>query len=123
MTKLGQLTLCALLSMFAGSALAYDLVLPDPAQRRGMSYEEYSSIRQKMRQRIGGTAPAANNKQQPVVEQKPAEPQDDSGLAEGSYGRDFQSRNRMEDRPSQVKIDRPERPQFNRPERPDVFRR
>lgn len=122
MNKLGQFTLFALLGMVASAVLAQDLVVPDPAQRRGMSYEEYSSIRQKMRQRIAGK-PAASEQTKKTTPAQDSTQQDDPTQAEGSYGRDFQSRNRMEDRPSHVKIDRPERPQFSRPDRPDVFRR
>ena len=108
-----KFSLIVCLCLLTGTALAQDVVEPDREHRRGMSYEEYSSIREQMRVRMENTQ---SNKQK---QQKSDD--DQTSSAEGSYGRDYQSRNQV-DRPD-VKFERPERPQINRPERPEVFRR
>lgn len=114
MKTLTQIGLFACLCMMTGIALAQDVVVPDLEHRRGMSYEEYSSIREKMRMRMDSKQSANNPNERENKSEDPV-------TAKGSYGRDYQSRNQV-DRPD-VKFERPERTQNNRPERPEVFRR
>jgi hypothetical protein len=58
--QLFKLTISSILgfSLLATLACAQDLDFPNKAQRQGMSYEEYSALREKMRARLENMTPA-----------------------------------------------------------------
>lgn len=109
------LLLCV--SLAAPLARAQDIAVPNREQRQGMSYEEYTDFREKMRLRMEKmraekrNLPPAENKR-PQEEQKQAD-------TERAYGKGYDSRSRNIDRPD-IADRRPERPRverFNRAER------
>jgi hypothetical protein len=120
-TKYLLLLLC--LGLFAGDALAQEIVVPDREKLRGMSYEEYSSIREKMRHRL-------ENRKESADENDQAGKEDTQPAAQGSYGKSYKSRSQQKDsmdtglRPERPeRLERPERPHVDRFERPDIMRR
>lgn len=108
------------LGLFAGDALAQEIVVPDRDKLRGMSYEEYSSIREKMRHRL-------ENRKETADENNQASKEETQPAAQGSYGKNYQTRSQQRDnidtasRPERP--ERPERPHVDRFERPDIMRR
>ena len=109
-STLSYLLLCAGLS--APLAWAENIAAPDKEQRQGMSLEEYTDFREKMRLRMekmradeGNPLSAENKRQQ--EEQKQAD-------SERTYGKGYDSRSHNIDR-SDTADRRPERP--NRGER------
>lgn len=114
-SALTYLLLCAGLS--APLTWAENIAAPDRQQRQGMSYEEYTDFREKMRLRMERmraderNPPSAENKR-PQEEQKEAD-------SERTYGKGYDSRSHNIDRPD-IADRRPERPRverFNRVER------
>jgi hypothetical protein len=109
------------MSLLASAAMAETLPLPDKDHRQGMSYEEYSSYREKMRKRMDEhKLPAAEDKQPPESTRYSPEKIEKSSSA---YGQGYQSRSPAEDRPDTAAVNRPERPRFERFNRGDMGRR
>lgn len=110
-----NLTVAVCMTLCATLALAQDVAVPEREQRRGMSYEEYSSVRENMRLRMekiqdNKRKQAAARESRP--EAKPVRPVPDS-----AYGQGYQARNR----PDTAAVERPER--VERPARIERFNR
>ena len=103
---------------FAPVAMAQDFAPPDKEHRQGMSYEEYSSYREKMRMRMEKMTPEERKQAHEMMlnpEGHKERPNPDS-----AYGQGFHTRKRLEDRPATASGNRPDRPRverFNRGER------
>lgn len=109
------------MSLLVPAAMAETFSVPDKERRQGMSYEEYSSYREKMRKRMeGNKLPAAEQKQPSESSRFAPEKIEKSG---STYGQGYQSRNATDDRPDMAAINRPERPRFERFNRGDMGRR
>lgn len=114
-----QLLLC--MSLFVPAAMAESISVPDKNQRQGMSYEEYSNYREKMRKQMEKNKPEE-------VKQNPAPANAPSGQTEkasqgSAYGKGYHSRNQPEDRPDTGAGNRPDRPRIERFNRGDMGRR
>lgn len=97
-------------SLFVTNTMAQEFPPADREHRQGMSFEEYSAHREKMRLRM-----------QPSESQKPPVEHIDKPRA---YGQGFQSRNRNEEgRQDAGRVDRPDRPRLERIDRGDRMRR
>jgi rare lipoprotein A (peptidoglycan hydrolase) len=94
-----MLTLCA--GLCAAPAMAGELSVPDKEKRQGMSYEEYSNYREKMRQRMASEQPA--DSRQAATPSDGTHTETQAGHA-SSYGQGYNSRKPAADRP-----DRPAR--------------
>lgn len=103
------------LSQLATPALAQELAVPDKEHLNGMSYEEYSGYREKMRMRMEKASP---QEQEPMQEPDNRDRDTMNKPAQGSaYGQGYSSRNNVSnDKPETRPDSRPERPQI--PERP-----
>jgi rare lipoprotein A (peptidoglycan hydrolase) len=97
---LSILTLCA--GLCTAPAMAGELSVPDKEKRQGMSYEEYSNYREKMRQRMASEQPADSRQVTSPSDGTQAETEQ-AGHA-SSYGQGYSSRKPAADRP-----DRPAR--------------
>ncbi|HUX90886.1 MAG TPA: hypothetical protein VMV48_09380 [Gallionellaceae bacterium] len=102
------------MSLFLPPAMAEQLSVPDKAHRQGMSYEEYSKYREKMRTQM-------ESRKHEDFKPKQAPSNSPSGQIEQSqggsaYGKGYHSRNPPEDRPhvDAVRPDRPHGERFNR---------
>lgn len=107
-----RLSSAALLCLtLATSAMAQDVAIPDRDQRRGMSYEEYSQLRENMRMRMEKMHNSGSPKN---VENEPHEnAQAAQQNPESTYGKGYRTR-------TQENISAPERPErAERPERPE----
>lgn len=114
-----SLMLC--MSLLVPAAMAETISVPDKERRQGMSYEEYSGYREKMRKRMEEhKLPAAEHKQPPEFTPYSPEKIEKPG---STYGQGYQSRSPAEDRPDTAVIIRPERPRFERFNRGDMGRR
>lgn len=108
------------MSLFHPLATAEQLSVPDKAHRQGMSYEEYSKYREKMRMQM-------ESRKQGDFKAKQAPSNSPSGQIEQSqggsaYGKGYHSRNPPEDRPH-VNAGRPDRPHGERFNRSGMGRR
>ena len=108
-----QLVVC--MYLFAPASYARDASSPEKQPRNGMSYEEYSSMREKMRMQMDSVGrddlrqlrESENNSNSRI--ERPARYND--------YGRGYQSRNRdmvRPDNPSGERAERPEHPRFEK---------
>lgn len=107
-----QLVLC--MSLFVPVAIAENLAVPDKEHRQGMSYEEYSHYREKMRNHMEKMHPE-EHKQMPEQTEK-INPN-------SAYGQGYHSRNRAEDRPDAASGSRSEHPRGDRFNREGMGRR
>lgn len=106
-------SLAATLFLLAANAMAQEVTVPEREQRRGMSYEEYSSVRENMRLRMEKMR-EAERKQEILREARPdAAPR----TADGNYGQGYHTRTR----PDAATVERPERAE--RPQRIERFNR
>lgn len=105
-------TLAATL-LLASNAMAQEVNVPEREQRRGMSYEEYSSVRENMRLRMEKMR-EAERKQETMREAQPSAP---PRTADGKYGQGYHTRSR----PDAATIERPEHAE--RPQRIERFNR
>lgn len=102
-------------SLLPASVLAQELAVPDKEHLNGMSYEEYSGYREKMRMRM---EKAGTQEQEPMQEPDNRDRDTINKHDQGSaYGQGYSSRNNVSnDKPGTRPDSRPERPQI--PERP-----
>jgi len=114
------LLLCT--SLFAPVAMAQEqFTAPDKEHRQGMSYEEYSQFREKMRMRMEKMHQERLEQNQESAD-RPAQ-QTERTQPDNAYGKGYHSRNRAEDRPDAGPDRQPERPRFERFNRGDMMRR
>lgn len=113
-----QLLLC--ISLFVPVANAENLSVPDKEHRQGMSYEEYSHYREKMRLHMDKMHPQ-DPKQAPAPS-NPTPEQTDKLNPNSAYGQGYHSRERTEDRPDRSIDKRSDRPNFERFNRGDMGR-
>lgn len=114
-----QFLLC--ISLFAPVAMAQEFTPPDREHRKGMSYEEYSSYREKMRMRMEKMTPE-ERKQRHEMMNRPSD-QTERPKPDSAYGQGFHSRKRLEDKPATETDNRPDRPRTERFNRRESFRR
>jgi hypothetical protein len=113
-STLSYLLLCAGLS--APLAWAEDIAAPDREKRQGMSYEEYTNFREKMRLRIKEKRDEKRN-HSPETAPHSQEAKEERPHAARIYGQGFDSRNQGNDRPDIARPERPRVERFNRVER------
>jgi hypothetical protein len=114
-----QLLLC--MSLLVPVANAENLSVPDKEHRQGMSYEEYSNYREKMRLHMDKMHPQ-DPKQAPAPS-SPTPEQTDKLNPNSAYGQGYHSRERTEDRPDAASGSRPEHPRGDRFDRGGMGRR
>ena len=102
------------LSLMLPAALAQQIDAPSKAQRQGMSYEEYTDFREKMRLRMEKMRADHRNQS---AETDPHPHAEKEKHDERAYGKGFDSRNRDNDRPDTARPDRPRVERFNRHDR------
>jgi len=118
-----QMLVC--MCLFVPAAYAEDFSIPDKEHRQGMSYEEYSRVREKMRKHIESVPPEA---QQQEASSRGAEASAKT-QHDSRYGQGYHSRNEAADRPDVPDIpaidagSRPDRPHIERFNRSDMGRR
>lgn len=95
------------MNMPAASALAQDLNIPDRDQRQGMSYEEYSALREKMRARLEKMTPSERQAQREKWQENRLNQRDEVR----TYGLGYQARRHDMEKPA----NQPDKP--NLPER------
>jgi stringent starvation protein B len=111
------------MSLFVPAALAENLAVPAKDHRQGMSYEEYSSYREKMIKRMDESKQSPEERRQlPDSSRRPHE-QMEKPNPNSAYGQGYQSRKLAEDRAERGVDNRPERPSFERFNRGDTGRR
>lgn len=113
------LALC--LSLCAPAALAQSISVPDEERRQGMSYEEYSQYREKMRVQMEKLK-SEEAKQTQTAPANPAN-QSEQSNQDSAYGQGYHSRNPAQYRPQNEAGSRPERPRPERINRGDMGRR
>jgi hypothetical protein len=110
------LTIALCMSLSATHVMAQDVAVPSQEQRRGMSYEEYSSVRENMRLRMEKMQEAKRKQEasrEPSAVEEPVQLVPDS-----AYGQGYDTRNRSD------AAGRPERPErIERPARIERFNR
>ena len=114
-----QLLLC--MSLLVPVANAENLSVPDKEHRQGMSYEEYSHYREKMRLHMEKMHPQ-DPKQAPAPS-NPTPEQTDKLNPNSAYGQGYHSRERTEDRPDTASGSRPEHSRGDRFDRGGMGRR
>jgi len=97
-----QLVLC--MSLFVPVAMAENLAVPDKEHRQGMSYEEYSHYREKMRLHMDKMH-AQERRQAPEPSNTTPE-QTEKLNPNSAYGQGYHSRERTEGRPEHPRGDR-----------------
>ena len=114
-----QILLC--MSLFAPVVQAQETVATDKTHREGMSYEEYSKFRAKMRQNME----KMHSDEQKQSQDANSTPQEKMKMRhhDSTYGQGYRSRV-TEDRPDTARENRPDHPQrIERIERGDMGRR
>lgn len=102
------------MGLLVSAATAEELAVPDKEHRQGMSYEEYSHYREKMRKHMEKMHPEEHG-------QTPE--QTEKINPNSAYGQGYHSRERAEDRPDTASGDRPEHPRGDRFDRGSMGRR
>ena len=120
-----QLLLC--LSIVTPVAMAQGTPASGKEHSQGMSYEEYSTFREKMRMRMEKSHAQESNSSLEAGD-SPAEQHAERVKPDSAYGQGYQSRNRSEGRPEHNRPDnhtnnRPERIKVEKPDRGDRMRR
>ena len=113
-----QLMLC--MSLFVPVAKAENLSVPDKEHRQGMSYEEYSNYREKMRMHMERMTPEERKQAQDSSGRPPErmeKPNHDS-----AYGQGYHSRDQAESRPGMGAGNKPDHPRVERFNRGDMGR-
>jgi hypothetical protein len=110
-----NLTIALCMSLGATHAMAQDVAVPSQEQRRGMSYEEYSSVRENMRLRMEKMQ-ETKRKQEALREPDSDEKTGHTGT-DSTYGQGYDTRNRSD----AMAVGRPER--VERPARIERFNR
>lgn len=113
-----QLLLC--MSLLVPVANAENFSVPDKEHRQGMSYEEYSTYREKMRLHMDKMHP--QDPRQAPAPSNPTPEQTDKLNPNSAYGQGYHSRERTEDRPDRSIDKRSDRPNFERFNRGDMGR-
>jgi len=103
-------------------ALADGITIPDREHRKGMSYEEYSSFREKMRQQMESRNADAPRRTTNDEGGNPAD-QAEKSQRDKAYGQGYHSRTAPEDRSPPRADSKPERPRADRFNRGDMGRR
>lgn len=102
------------MGLLVSAAMAEELAVPDKEHRQGMSYEEYSHYREKMRKHMEKMHP----------EERMQAPEQTGKINPNSaYGQGYRSRERTEDRPDIGSGSRPEHPRAERFDRGSMGRR
>lgn len=110
----------ALLALLLSAAVAAQEVnIPDREQRRGMSYEEYSSVRENMRLRMEKMREA--ERKQEALRDEGQNAANADRKPDSAYGQGYHTRTT---RPDTATMERPERPERGeRPARIERFNR
>lgn len=114
-----RLLLC--MSLFVSAANAESISVPDNNQRQGMSYEEYSNYREKMRMQMENKRP--EDMQQKQAPANPSTSQIEKPAHDSTYGKGYHSRNQPEGRPDTGSGNRPDHSRGERPNRGDSGQR
>lgn len=114
-----QLMLC--MSLFVSVAKAENLSVPDKEHRQGMSYEEYSNYREKMRMHMERMTPEERKQAQDSSGHPPERMEKHNH--DSTYGQGYHSRHRAEDRPDTGAGNRPDHPRVERFNRGDMGHR
>jgi len=104
------LILALSMCLLAAASRAESITVPDKEQRQGMSFEDYSSYREKMR-----TQMEQKKSEEPKPQKESTNRLDEhaeKNQPSGSYGRGYHNRSTGDARP-----DAPKRPDFQRMER------
>lgn len=109
------------MSLFVPVALAEDISVPDKEHRQGMSYEEYSTYREKMRMQMENKKPE-NLKPNQMPANSPSD-QMEKRQRDSAYGKGYHARNPSEGRPDIDAGSRPDRPRAERFNRGSMGRR
>lgn len=107
--------------LYVPVTMAEGISVPDKSRREGMSYEEYSAYREKMRLQMEKNK-TGDSQQKPAASTSPAI-QPEKPAQEGAYGKGYHSRNPAGDRPDMGAGNRPDRPRAERFNRGDMGRR
>jgi len=92
------------MGLLVSAAMAEELAVPDKEHRQGMSYEEYSNYREKMRKHMEGMHPEQRKQMQDFPSRPPE--QTEKLNPNSAYGQGYHSRERAEDRPDHPRGDR-----------------
>lgn len=111
--------LCA--GLFAPALMAQEFPPTDSKHRQGMSYEEYSAHREKMRLRMEKMH--AEEQARTSDTQKPQAEHTEKPRPDSAYGQGFHTRNRVEQKQDTDRASRQDRPRFERPNRSERMRR
>jgi len=111
--------LCA--NLFVPVVMAQEFPPADREHRQGMSYEEYSAHREKMRLRMEKMQ--AEEQARPSDTQKPQAEHMEKPRPDSAYGQGFHTRNRLEDKQDAGRANRQDRPRIERSNRGDRMRR
>lgn len=115
------LLLALSVSLFAPAAMAENPFVPDKEHRQGMSYEEYTHYREKMRMHMEKMGPEGS-RHMPTPPGSPAE-QAERSDHNSAYGQGYRSRNQADGKPDTTSRNRPDRPRVERFNRGDMGRR
>ena len=113
------LMLC--MSLFVPVAMAEDISVPDNERRQGMSYEEYSAYREKMRMQMENKKPEDLKPNQ--IPANSSSDQMEKPQRDSAYGKGYHTRNPSEGRPDIDAGSRPDRPRAERFNRGGMGRR
>jgi len=102
------------MGLLVSAAMAEELAVPDKEHRQGMSYEEYSHYREKMRKHMEKMHPEEHGQMPEQMEKI---------NPNSAYGQGYRSRELAEDRPDIVSGSRPEHPRVERFDRGSMGRR
>ena len=108
-------------SVLAPVAMAQDFTPPDREHRQGMSYEEYSSYREKMRMRMEKMTPEERRQAREMM--SPPSDQTERPKHDSAYGQGFHSRPQIENMPDRASGNRPDSPRGERFNRGNMGRR
>lgn len=114
-----SLLLCMSLVPVAAGAEA--ISIPDSEERQGMTYEEYSKYREKMRMQMEQISPG--DKEQETEPSADSSEKAEKSQRDSTFGQGYHSRKRSEDKPDTSAKERPERPRVERFNRGDMGRR
>lgn len=109
------------MGLLVSAATAEELAVPDKEHRQGMSYEEYSNYREKMRKHMEGMHPEQRKQMQDFPSRPPE--QMEKLHHNSAYGQGYHSRERTEDRPDTASGSRPDHPRGDRFDRGGMGRR
>lgn len=108
-------------TLFAPVLMAQGFPPTDREHRQGMSYEEYSAHREKMRLRM--EIERDEDHVRSTDRQKPPADQTEKSRPDSAYGQGFHTRSRADDKQDRARTSRHDRPHFERTNRGDRGRR